>query len=178
MKVENTLDINVTSAWRTIEELYAEAFYPVARYISKNGGSLEDARDLFHDALVILYHDLQDGKVIVSQEHYVVGISKNLWRSKTKERAKTNRIEESDDVTEQQEQSVNENKLLSLLKLTGNRCLELLSAIYYGNESVHHVAGKFGYSGEHSVSVQKYKCLEKIRETIRTKSISYEDLFE
>lgn len=175
--MENTIEVREASAWQTIEELYADAFFPVAQYISKNGGSLDDARDLFHDALVILYNDLQAGKSIASQIHYVTGISKNLWRSKIKERVKSSRAVEFSTI-ETEMPSVNESKLLSLLKRTGDRCMELLSAIYFGGASARDTTAKFGYRTEHSASVQKYKCLEKIRETIRTKSIAYEDLFE
>jgi hypothetical protein len=40
------------------------------------------------------------------------------------------------------------------------------------------IAGRFGFSGERSATVQKFKCLEKVRDTIKSKSLSYEDFVE
>jgi hypothetical protein len=35
-----------------------------------------------------------------------------------------------------------------------------------------------GYLNEHSASVQKYKCLEKIRNIVKEKSLTYDDFTE
>ena len=35
--------------------LYKEAFPVVAKYISRRGGSFDEAKDVFHDSLVIYY---------------------------------------------------------------------------------------------------------------------------
>jgi hypothetical protein len=40
------------------------------------------------------------------------------------------------------------------------------------------IAGLFGYSGERSVTVQKYKCLEKVRDTIKQNALHYEDFID
>ena len=178
MKTENSMVLQETSAWERVEALYQAGFYQVAKYVRVKGGSLADAKDVFHDALVIMHHDLLNGKVIASDEHYVFGISRNLWRLKMKERTKASRLPEEVDVPDRVVPSVNEMKLIQLLKKTGSRCMDLLSAMYYGGASIQTIGKRFGFSSEHSASVQKYKCIEKIRETIKTKSIAYEDLFD
>jgi hypothetical protein len=35
-----------------------------------------------------------------------------------------------------------------------------------------------GFSNPHSASVQKYKCIEKIKVMVKQKSLSYEDFME
>jgi hypothetical protein len=40
------------------------------------------------------------------------------------------------------------------------------------------VAQLFGFSGERSATVQKYKCIEKVRETVKQKALTYEDFLE
>jgi hypothetical protein len=35
-----------------------------------------------------------------------------------------------------------------------------------------------GFANEHSASAQKYKCLEKVREIVKQKSLTYEDFVE
>lgn len=176
--MENTIVLHETSAWERVEALYQSGFYRVAKYVQIKGGSLDDAKDVFHDALVILHEDVLNGKVITSDVHYVVGVSKNLWRLKVKDRTRSSRLNDNLDVPDRALPSVNETKLIELLKKTGRRCLDLLSAMYYGGASIQAIAKRFGFATEHSASVQKYKCIEKIRDTIRTKSIAYEDLFD
>jgi hypothetical protein len=40
------------------------------------------------------------------------------------------------------------------------------------------LADLFGYAGERSATVQKYKCIEKVRETVKEQSLAYEDFIE
>jgi hypothetical protein len=56
--------------------------------------------------------------------------------------------------------------------------MEILKAFYYDNLSANTIAGLFGYSGIRSATVQKYKCMEKVRETIKENSLAYEDFVE
>jgi hypothetical protein len=37
------------------------------------------------------------------------------------------------------------------------------------------IADAYGYSGVRSATVQKFKCLEKVRETIKQKALTYDD---
>jgi hypothetical protein len=69
-------------------------------------------------------------------------------------------------------------KILNYLETAGQKCMEILKAFYYDNLPVNVIAGLFGYSGVRSATVQKYKCMEKVRETIKEKSLAYEDFVE
>ena len=68
-----------------------------------------------------------------------------------------------------------ENKLTSILELIGNKCLNLLRAFYYDNLPLQQIKDAFGFSNVHSASVQKHKCIERMRNTIQEKSMGYED---
>jgi predicted DNA-binding protein YlxM (UPF0122 family) len=56
----------------------------------------------------------------------------------------------------------------------GKKCLELLQAFYYEQRSMQEIAETFHYKTRHSASVQKHKCLEKVREELKTSSV-YEE---
>jgi RNA polymerase sigma factor (sigma-70 family) len=164
------------------ETLYEDCFPAVALFVSKMQGSLEDAKDLFHDALVI-YHEKnseENLEIRVSTQAYIVGIAKHLWIRKFKDDRKKVSLDHIDFITIPADYfpAVNANRLLTLLESTGTKCLELLRAFYYQRLSVKDLIERFGYSTEHSASVQKYKCIEKARETLKQKSISYEDFLE
>jgi hypothetical protein len=73
--------------------------------------------------------------------------------------------------------AVNEIRLLNFLETSGKRCLDLLQKFYYEKSPLREIAKTLGYSSEHSVSVQKFKCIGKMREAIRSNAMNYEDFF-
>ena len=168
------------SAVEFFESIYASAFLKVARYIHKSGGQLEDAKDTFHDALVIYYEKCIRGNVEVekSEEAYILGIAKHLWLRKTGNQLLDFNTDTTDFIEIPPEQPISEHKLLKFLEGAGEKCLRLLHTFYYGKLSMETVANKLGYSTPHSAAVQKYKCIEKIRKEIKQKSMTYEDFFE
>jgi DNA-directed RNA polymerase specialized sigma24 family protein len=170
-----------TSTDTKVQQLYEAAFPNVARFVSKMGGSFADAKDIFHDALVIYIEKSEQLSITVPPEAYVLGIAKHLWIrnfNKSKRHVRLSADELMISLPEDYFPSVNTKHLFEVVKLTGKKCMELLHGFYYGKNSMKELATSMGFSGEHSATVQKYKCLEKIRETIRIKSIRYEDFLE
>lgn len=150
--------------------LYEEAFPAVASFVAKHGGSVEDAKDIFHDAIIIFFE--KEAK-IDDVPAYVVGIAKHLWFKKFN-RDKTDLIIEAP----KEESAPIVSKLLRLLEQAGKNCLDLLQAFYYEKRSADSIAEEFHYSDAHSASVQKHKCLRKLQVFIKEKSIQYESFFE
>jgi DNA-directed RNA polymerase specialized sigma24 family protein len=165
------------------EEIYEATFPGVAAFVRKMHGSLQDAKDIFHDALVI-YFEKRAGKnlsISISEEAYVIGIAKHLWIRKFNHELRSitlTKAETAIQIPGDFFPSVNTKRLFRLIEASGKKCLDLLSAFYYEHFSVKDLVHKFGFSSEHSASVQKYKCIEKIRETLKRKSISYDDFLE
>jgi DNA-directed RNA polymerase specialized sigma24 family protein len=164
---------------RLFMQMYEETFPKVATFIARRGGSFEDAKDIFHDAIVILYEKMaaREIEIKVSEDFYLVGIAKHLWIRKFKDdiiKTGLDNVEKQITLPEDFFDTSN-NRLTSLLALTGKRCMELLRAFYYDAFSVNQIKAAFGFSTAHSVSVQKFKCIEKLRSTIQQKSMGYED---
>jgi DNA-directed RNA polymerase specialized sigma24 family protein len=160
-------------------ELYKGAFPGVAKYVAKMGGSVDDAKDVFQDALVIYYEKIIAGNlVIANSKGYLLGIAKHLWLKKFKEQRNNLPLDNSWEQADEREQHISNNKVLLFLETAGKRCMELLSAFYYHKLPMKDAAELFGYAGERSVTVQKYKCLEKVRETVKERSLAYEDFVE
>lgn len=163
--------------------LYASAFPAVARFVSRHQGTFQDAKDIFQDALVIFYEKTKEGGVPikVSAESYIFGIAKHLWIKKynrTRSEIPLDKLETCITVPDDFYQPVASDKLLHFLKETGEKCMSLLRAFYYSRTSMRDIMELFGYRNEHTASVQKFKCLEKIRDTIKSKSLRYEDFIE
>jgi RNA polymerase sigma factor (sigma-70 family) len=165
---------------KSFEVLYERAFPAFARFASKMNASFDDARDIFHDALVIYYEKSveDDGLIRLSPEGYVVGIAKHLWIRKYKRdrhKISLNERELSISVPSDFYATVNESKLLAFLERAGKRCLELLQKFYYEKTPLKTIAAALGYGTEHSAAVQKFKCIGKVRNAIKSKSMEYED---
>jgi hypothetical protein len=54
----------------------------------------------------------------------------------------------------------------------------LLKSFYYDKMPMSDIGRSFGFSGERSATVQKFKCLEKVRDTVKSKALQYEDFVE
>lgn len=158
-----------------IKQWYTSYFPKVASFISKKGGTFEDAKDIFQESLIILYEKSRT-EIQLNEEGYLFGICKNLWFKKSKDNAKLQY--ENIDLIDEPEPSVDERRLLKLLNSAGEKCMRLLQRFYYDNQQIEVTKKEFGFSSNHSTTVQKYKCLEKIRETVKQKSLKYESFFE
>lgn len=165
--------------------LYQDVFPVVAGFVHKMGGSFEEAKDVFQDALMI-YFEKTAGTAPAfkhSEKAYLFGISRHLWYKKYRETGHHVPLDQLgiDDASNPEDvpyQEVSSARLLRLLQTAGQKCMELLSAFYYEKIDMETLAVRFGFSGPRSATVQKFKCLEKVKETVKEKSISYEDILE
>jgi len=157
--------------------LYKSAFPTVARYVCKMGGTFDEAKDIFQDALVIYYEKAAAGavKLNTSEKAYLLGISKHLWLHRFKQNTLQASLDGIDLSDETQEDNYSESRLMHFLEMAGAKCMQLLRSFYYDQLPLGEAAKLFGFSGVRSATVQKYKCLEKVRETIKQKSLTYED---
>ena len=177
MVSEQQIVQQATATEQLIEELYEPAFLRVAKYISKAGGSFEDARDTFHDSLEIFFEKKRLHTAITSDVDYILGIARHLWLNRARREAGIVRLDKLD-LPEVETESANERKLLLFIERTGKRCLDLLMSFYYDQLNIANLMNKFGFTSEHSASVQKYKCIEKLREVVKSKNVDYADFFE
>lgn len=167
----------------SIETLYEAAFPGVARFVQKMGGDFEDAKDIFHDALVI-FQERQDQtgfRIQQSPNAYLLGVAKHLWLRKHHRQRKLVPLTEAEQeitLPEDYFPNLHTQRLLQFLEKAGQKCLDLLRAFYYQKTPLKELTDQLGYANEHSLSVQKYKCLEKVRHSIQQKSLRYEDFHE
>jgi len=156
--------------------LYKKAFPVVCKYISKRGGNMEQAKDVFQEALLLYYEKVVVGRTEIASNEtaYLVGISKHLWFQLCTKEKGTCELGHHD-LAAIEDEKLSDNKLLALLETSGKKCMDMLKAFYYDKLNMVQVAENFGYNSERSATVQKYKCLENIRNTVNQKQLQYED---
>jgi len=181
MADRNFFGITTAEREKVFMTLYKKAFPAVAKYVSKMGGSFDGAKDIFQDALVIYYEKTVSASIELqtNEQAYVLGIAKHLWAKKFRENVLHTSLDTyRDDIVDEEDMQPSPAKLLHYLETAGQKCMEILKAFYYDNLPVNKITELFGYSGVRSATVQKYKCMEKVRETIKEKNLAYEDFIE
>lgn len=159
--------------------LYKKAFPVVAKYISRMGGSFDEAKDVFQDALVIYYEKVVAAQLALNNDTaWLVGTAKHLWIKRYRENIQNLPLDSIDIAFDEDPHNPSGNRLIRFLETAGKKCMELLKGFYYDRLPLSEIAAEFGYSGVRSATVQKYKCLEKVRETIKEKALTYDDFME
>src|SRR5688572_13819860 len=82
---QTDLGISTSEREKFFTTLYERAFPFVAKFVSARNGTFEEAKDIFHDALVILYEkklQAHEQEMAINEESYLVGIAKHLWLKK------------------------------------------------------------------------------------------------
>jgi RNA polymerase sigma factor (sigma-70 family) len=181
---ENTVEIKKKqTTHRSITDIYERLFPAVARFVRSMNGSLADAKDIFHDALVIYFETAAHGSnsVHTSEEGYILGIAKHLWirkHSRDKHKVSLDDAENSISIPDDYFPTPSNKRLLTVLERAGKKCMNLLRAFYFRGLTIKKLASTLGYANEHSASVQKYKCLEKVKNLVKTKALTYDDFME
>ena len=158
----------ITQMEDPIIQLYRDSFPDVARMIRRKGGTLEEAKDAFHDALLIYMEKEKAGRLQLhsSPKAYLLGIARICW---LRARGTTVALPEAFDAADPEAADIEEREqtLLASLVRSGKKCIELLKAFYYDHSSMQDISARFGFNGTRSAAVQKYKCLEKLRKEIK-----------
>lgn len=163
--------------------LYKKVFPVLSRYVSRMGGSFEEAKDVFQDALIIYYEKIVASNNTASGRDgnaYLFGIAKHLWLQKYRNSSVNVPLDDigHEILNEDQQPNFVTEKLMHYLEASGQKCMEILKAFYYDKLPVQQLANLFGYTSVRSATVQKYKCLEKVRDHVKQKSLTYEDFLE
>lgn len=158
------------------EGCYREVFPAFAAFVHQRGGQLDDARDIFQEALLVYYEQVLRHQEAVNH-NYLFGICRHLWHRKSRHATRQTAELAPEDIPDPEPfyEEPSTNKLQALLSRVGERCMELLTLFYYHNQTMQQIAHTFGFSGERSATVQKYKCLEKVRDHVHTQKMIYED---
>ncbi|GAO43605.1 RNA polymerase sigma factor [Flavihumibacter petaseus] len=155
------------------ETIYKTHFGMVQTLIVNNNGSVDDARDIFQETMMVLYDKAKSGEFELNCQlkTYLYAVARRLWLKRLQQLQKYSEEVESlaavvpveDDVermeAQQQSFSLMEKAMLSL----GEPCRSLLDAYYIKKKSMSDIAASFGYTNAENAKNQKYKCLTRLK---------------
>lgn len=182
MKTINHQQVEVNKRQQQFISLYQNAFPSFSRFVSRMGGSPDEAKDCFQDALLAWYEKPASSglQISKSEKAYVLGMAKYIWIRRFKSNLLQGNIDQQlhSDPAIDEEAQPSEQKLLQVLETAGRKCMDLLKSFYYDKLPPIKLAEQYGFSGERSATAQKYKCLEKVRNEVKRKSLSYADFID
>lgn len=148
------------------------------RWVHKNGGSADDANDLFQDALIIVYKKCEEPtfQLTVDPKTYALSVAKYLYKNHQRKfhnhELSIDDIEENTQLLEIDEFVDKEDqyrKAQTALRSIGEKCIELLNQYYYLKLNMQEIALNLEFRNAEVAKAMKYKCLEKARNIIAPK---------
>lgn len=157
---------------KTLTQLYARVYPMVRHYVQQRDGSPEDAQDVLQEAIIVFYEQVLQEQLVLtaSATTYLMGICKNLWR---RERDRRNRqpagppAEANPALAEiETEPTAVALNLVDFVAQLGAKCQAILVAFYYFGQPLTRIAEQHTYRTVRSATVQKFKCLERLRKSL------------
>ena len=160
---------------RAFAEIYTYHYTAVEKLIRKQGGTSEDAQDVFQEVLIILYEKIRqpDFKLECKLSTYMLSITKNIWHKKLKRlRLHQNIVQENhkqnlhveEEAPTEYAMLANEKRLTELLSHLGPDCRKVLRLYYFDRLSMRQIAEIMGYSNEQVAKSKKSRCMQLLRQ--------------
>ena len=162
---------------KAVETIYKDNYNMVQSLIVNNNGSADDAKDIFQEAMIVLYEKARSGSFELNCQikTYVYSVCRRLWLKRLQQ---ANRFMEMGDIdsvvpveddiedhTKRNEEFEMMNKAISSL---GEPCKGLLEAYYLQKRTMQEIAYDFGYTNAENAKNQKYKCLMRLKKIFFT----------
>jgi RNA polymerase sigma factor (sigma-70 family) len=157
----------------SVETIYRDNYNMIQSFILNNNGSVDDARDIFQEAMVVLYEKSRDTTFLLNCQikTYVYSICRRLWLKRLQQLNKfTTQVESLEEiipVEEEIEEHEKRNTDFTLMETSmskiGEPCKSLLDAYYLQKKSMQDIATEFGYTNADNAKTQKYKCLVRLK---------------
>lgn len=170
MEEINYLSAIVSGDRAAITRMYATLFPYIRKLIRDYGGTEDDAKDVFQDAVIVLYEKAQDPGFQLTSKFSTLfyGICRNIWRSRMQKKSSSElTIPEdakyiSDDSAEVDLLQVGRNKLFyRALRQLGEDCQKLLQ-LFFQKQSMEEIAQAMGFASEGYARVRKSQCKERL----------------
>jgi RNA polymerase sigma factor (sigma-70 family) len=163
----------------TLKQFYLNNYPKVEKFVLNNNGSSEQARDIFQEAFIAAWRNIQLDRFIAHNESaldaYIFRIAKNKWMDhlRSGHYNKTVRMNDNLNVVEDEaEIDESEQQYLEALKKEfknlGDNCRKILTLFYYHNHSLKKIAHSMGWT-EATAKNNKYRCIQKLKELVNQK---------
>lgn len=165
---------------RSIDFVYRNHYEMIKKMVVSNSGNTTDADDLFQEALVIFYRNIQNGSFEgkSSIKTYFYAIARNIWFGQIRQ---SNKVEvlglesipekmQPVENVQSDDPSLELQKIITdLLNKMSDACKSILTDFYYRNMSVEAIRENYKLASKQAAKTKKYRCLQKLINTFNSK---------
>jgi RNA polymerase sigma factor (sigma-70 family) len=158
---------------KAIETIYKRHYNMVQALILNNSGYPDDARDIFQEAMIVLYEKVKSGSFELNCQlkTYLYSVCRRLWLKRLgqlqRSFSEVENLEDTVPVEDELERHEQRNRDFQVMEQSlnslGEPCRSLLKAYYLEAKSMVEIAGDFGYTNADNAKNQKYKCLMRLK---------------
>lgn len=156
-----------------LERLYKSYFPVILQLVLTNNGNEDDAKDIFQEAVIVLYNKVKSGNFELSckLKTFIYSVSRRLWLKRLNQQSKNaGRITDfsefllvEEDIDQHEEKDRQFKHMEYALTLLGEPCKTIIEDYYMQNKSMQEICEKFGYTNADNAKTQKYKCLQRLK---------------
>lgn len=156
-----------------IDAIYKRYYPSISHMILQNNGREDEAKDIFQEAVIVLYDKVSKGNFELSSKlkTYLYSICRRLWLKQLNRagfgnsdiRGYEDSLFEEEDLQQHQELEKKFDQMELALEKMGEPCKTILYDFYILNHSMQDICEKFGYTNTDNAKTQKYKCLQRLK---------------
>ncbi|MBV2227649.1 MULTISPECIES: RNA polymerase sigma factor [Sphingobacterium] len=157
-----------------ISEIYKTCYPSVSHLITGNKGTEDEAKDIFQEAVMVLYDKVTHENFELSSKlsTFLYAVCRRLWLKQLNKRENSMGTSDSDgleiadvesDIQSHIEKENDFSKMDSAMSQLGEPCQTILKDFYIRNKSMNEICEKFGYTNTDNAKTQKYKCLQRLK---------------
>jgi len=158
---------------KAVEMIYKENYSTVQSLIINNNGTADDAKDIFQEAMIVLYEKARSGNFELSCQikTYVYSVSRRLWLKRLQQANRYSGemgnaemlVQVEDDIEGHARRDAEFEMMAKAINNLGEPCKSLLEAFYLQKKNMQEIAINFGYTNAENAKTQKYKCLMRLK---------------
>ena len=161
-----------------VESIYKANFNMVQALIINNNGSADDAKDIFQEAMIVLYEKLKTGTFELNCliKTYIYSVSRRLWLKRLQQASRfatpvegmESVVTVEEDIEDHERRNTEFEMMDKAISGLGEPCKSLLEAYYLQHRNMQEIAADFGYTNADNAKNQKYKCLMRLKKIFFT----------
>ena len=156
-----------------IEAIYRDNYPMVQALILNNSGNSDEARDIFQEAMIVVYEKAVSGSFELHclLKTFIYSVCRRLWLKRLQQLQRYGSLIENveETITVDEDLDMHEKHNADFLMMEnamskiGEPCKSLLDAYYLQKKNMQEIAVDFGYTNADNAKTQKYKCLVRLK---------------
>jgi len=156
-----------------IETIYRENYPVIQSFILNNNGNSDEARDIFQEAMIVMYEKAVSGSFELNclLKTYIYSVCRRLWLKRLQQLQRYSALLENTEETIAVEEDLELHEkhqadfvlMEKVMNKIGEPCKSLLDAYYIQKKNMQEIAADFGYTNADNAKTQKYKCLVRLK---------------